>query len=167
MGFDEPSEANGFCIDHVVKVLRSFRRWTGKDLVGPAFAGVEAARTVFEAPFALVSHGAEADPIFNYGNRATLRLFERTWGEFTAMPSRLSAEPLLRDERQRLMEEVAANGYVADFPAVRVSKSGRRFSIKGPILWNVLDDEGILRGQAALFTDWRFLDGVPEQRSQP
>ena len=133
----------------------------------PAVMGIVAAHKVFVAPFALVSHNAETDPIFNYGNMAALRLFERTWDEFTAMPSRLSAEPLLRDERQRLMEEVAVKGYIADFPAVRVSKSRRRFSIQGPVLWNVQDDEGRLLGQAALFTDWRFLDEEPEQGSQP
>lgn len=114
-------------------------------------------RALFEAPFALVSHGLESDPVFNYGNLTALRLFEMTWEEFTRLPSRMSAEPVHRDERQRLMDEVTRNGFIADYRGVRISKLGRRFYIEQATVWNLVDEAGVLKGQAAAFADWRFL----------
>lgn len=151
---DMPCEENRFLAEHVRLMDQSLRRWSGTGLLpdGAEIAGVAEARSVFEAPFALVSHGTEADPIFNYGNLTALRLFEMRWDEFTRMPSRLSAEPVHRAERQRLMEEVAQKGYVAGFQADRISKTGRRFSIENAVLWNLVDDAETLRGQAAIYT---------------
>ena len=55
--------------------------------------------TLFDAGIVVVSHGTEADPIFNYANRTALELFEMTWEQFVQLPSRKSAEPLERAER--------------------------------------------------------------------
>jgi hypothetical protein len=41
---------------------------------------------------------------------------------------RTSAEDPERAERQRLLEEVALNGFVTTYTGVRVSRIGRRFS---------------------------------------
>ncbi len=160
-----PGEDNGFMTEHVSLLDRSLRRWTKSSLLsdGSEITGLDAARAVFEAPFALVSHETEADPIFNYGNLTALRLFEMTWEEFTRLPSRLSAEPVHRDERQRLMDTVSRQGFISDYQGVRVSRTGRRFFIENAIVWNVLDEAGSLRGQAAMFVDWRFLGGADER----
>jgi hypothetical protein len=154
----EPSESNGYLAEHAGLLAESYRRWMGRDLIPPAPDAVDRARALFEAPFAVVSHGTEGDPVFNYGNRTALRLFEMTWEEFTRLPSRLSAEPVHRDERQRLMDEVARNGFISDYRGVRISKNGKRFFIEQAIVWNLLDDDGALRGQAAMFSDWRYLE---------
>lgn len=58
------------------------------------------------------------------------------------------------------MREVLDKGYVTDYSGIRISSSGRRFSIKGATLWNVLDDDGVLHGQAATFSEWRDLAAV-------
>ncbi|HLJ57063.1 MAG TPA: GNAT family N-acetyltransferase, partial [Chthonomonadaceae bacterium] len=107
------------------------------------------------------SHGTQADPVFSYGNATALRLFEMRWEEFTALPSRLSAEPVHRDERQRMMDEVTRNGFIASYGGIRISRNGRRFAISNATVWNVVDDAGRYTGQAAKFTEWRFLDGGP------
>ena len=91
---------------------------------------------------------------FNYGNAAALRLFEMTWAEFTALPSRLSAEPTHRDERARLLDTVARQGFIDDYRGIRISKSGARFTIEQATVWNVIDDSGTLVGQAATFSAW-------------
>lgn len=155
---DEPSDANGYLGDHARLLAESYRRWTGAALLGFAAEGTALARALYEAPAALVSHGTEPDPIFNYGNRTALGLFEMTWEEFTRLPSRMSAEPVHRDERRRLMEEVVRRGVIEDYRGVRVSKSGRRFHVERATVWNVVDDAGVLRGQAALLTEWRYLE---------
>lgn len=151
-----PDQAHSFLERHAALMAASFRRWTGRELLEPGPAPLPDA--LFEAPFTLVSHGTEPDPIFNYGNQTALRLFQMEWEEFTRLPSRLSAEPVHRDDRQRLMDEVTRNGFISDYRGVRVSRSGRRFFIEQAVVWNLVDDVGLIHGQAAMFRDWRFLD---------
>lgn len=118
---------------------------------------MEAVGKLDEAPFAIVSHGTEADPVFNYANRTALRLFEMSWETFTALPSRLSAEPLVQAEREHLLERVARHGYIDDYTGIRLSSSGKRFLIRNATVWNLLDDTGQAYGQAALLKDWQPL----------
>jgi hypothetical protein len=152
MRFPEPNATNDFLLPHVLRLLESYRHWTGRDLLDATLSPVAQARALFEAPFALVSHNTDPDPIFNYANRTALDLFEMTWDEFTALPSRLSAEPIHRDERARLMAEVTAKGYIAHYSGIRISKTGKRFRIENAFVWNLLEEDGALYGQAALFT---------------
>lgn len=157
--------ANGLNEAHAALMAESFLRLTGRDLAPVGSGGL--ARALWEAPFALVSHGTEADPVFNYGNRTALELFEMSWPEFTALPSRKSAEPVHRDERQRLMETVAKRGFISDYRGIRVSKNGRRFYIEQAVVWNLIDAHGTIRGQAAMFSDWKFLPGsAPEAAAE-
>jgi hypothetical protein len=93
--------------------------------------------------------------MLNYGNRAALALWEMTWEELTRMPSRLTAEAPVREERARLLEAVARNGYIDDYSGIRVSKHGRRFRIERATVWNVINAEGARVGQAARFDRWK------------
>ena len=102
----DPCEENQFLGDHVGLLLASLRRWTGRDLVDRQLPMVEQARQIFDAPFAVLSHNTAADPILNYGNRAGMQLFELSWDELMQTPSRLTAEPVHRDERARLLDAV-------------------------------------------------------------
>lgn len=104
---------------------------------------------LFNAPFALLSHGIEQDPIFNFGNRKALSLFGYSWGEFTALPSRLSAGQMVRQERQQLLERVSQQGYIDNYSGIRIAASGQRFRIMNAVVWNVRDATGQYIGQAA------------------
>jgi len=73
-----PSPGNHYLHTHVARLAESFRRWTGKDLVEPSLSVEEQARTLFYAPFVVLSHNTAADPVLNYANEAGLRLFELT-----------------------------------------------------------------------------------------
>jgi len=117
----------------------------------------ELARRLYEAPFVLVSHGTQLDPILNYGNAAAQLLWEMSWEELTRTPSRLTAETLERDERARLLAAVAAQGFIDDYAGVRISKTGRRFLIHRATVWNLITEEGESCGQAATFSVWEFL----------
>jgi hypothetical protein len=152
-----PSADNEFLASHAHLLIESHRRATGRELLDSGGSPVEQARALFEAPFVVASHGTEADPVFNYGNRAALELFEMSWEQFTTMPSRLSAEPVARDERARLLARVAQAGFIDDYQGVRVSRTGRRFFIQRATVWSVLDADGANRGQAVTFRDWRYL----------
>ena len=138
-------------------ITHSLRHWTGRDLLPGLFNPLGLAKNIFEAPFVLVSHGTEADPILNYGNAAALQLWEMTWDELTRTPSRLTAEAPNRTERAQLLAAVTANGFIDDYSGIRISKTGRRFRIAQATVWNLLDERGHYAGQAATFSRWEFL----------
>lgn len=141
-------------IEHVQMLLDSFARLLGRDLVPRDASAVEQARRLFESPFVVVSHGTEADPVLNYANATALQLWEMDLATFVQTPSRLTAEPMHRDERARLLERTRRDGYVDDYAGIRVSQSGRRFRIEQAIIWNLIDAMGMHRGQAATFDQW-------------
>lgn len=153
----EPGIDNAYLVDHVERLRRSLRHWTGRDLVAPDLSSAEAARLVYEAPFVVLSHNTAADPVLTYGNRAAQALFELTWDQLTRMPSRLTAEAPDWEERARLLAQVAAHGYIDDYSGVRVSRTGRRFRIARATVWDLLDDAGRHCGQAATFAEWMDL----------
>jgi hypothetical protein len=108
-------------------------------------------QVLWQAPVAIVAHGTEADPIFFYGNRLALQSFEMTFEEFTKLPSRLSADPLAQEAREKLLEQVAQQGFIDGYVGVRIAKGGRRFRIEQTIVWNLVDELGGYHGQAAAF----------------
>jgi hypothetical protein len=140
-----------------VVMADSYRLCTGRELLPGARDPRELARGLFEAPFVVVSHGTEVDPVLNYGNSAALALWEMTWDELTRTPSRLTAEAPERAERERLLAAVTARGFIDDYSGVRISRSGRRFRITRATVWNLVAADGSPCGQAATFRDWEFL----------
>jgi hypothetical protein len=104
-----------------------------------------------------VSHGTEADPVLNYGNAVALALWEMSWEELTRTPSRLTAEAPNREERERLLEVVTRRGFIDDYSGVRITKSGKRFRISRATVWNLLTEKNEPCGQAAMFSEWKFL----------
>jgi hypothetical protein len=141
-------------VAHALLLLDSFARLLGRDLVSRTGTAAEQAERLFHAPFVVVSHGCEADPLLNYGNAAALALWEMDWPTFIGTPSRLTAEPVHRDERARLLERTRRDGFVDDYAGVRISRTGKRFRIEQAIVWNVVDVAGVLHGQAATFDRW-------------
>lgn len=152
-----PGPENAYLQGHAALLLRSHRHWTGRDLVDPALSPAEAARALYHAPFAVLSHDAAPDPRFTYANLTAQRLFEMAWGEIVGLPSRHSAEPLVQAERERLLARVAEQGYIDDYSGVRIARSGSRFRIRSATVWNLIDELGRPCGQAACFGDWQAL----------
>ena len=83
---------------------------TGRDLLEGLDGSGDVAAALAEAPFALVAHDTCKDPVFVYANRTGLGLFERTWDDFTSMPSRLSSEAAGRSERARMLRRARNKG---------------------------------------------------------
>ena len=140
-------------------LLDSYAFWLKRDLVDRTGTLDEQCRRLFFSPFVVVSHADAEDPVLNYGNRQALLLWEMTWPELTATPSRLTAEPVNRTERARMLRQAAEHGFITDYEGVRISKSGRRFLVKQATVWNVLDEHGARQGQAATFSRWVMLPG--------
>jgi PAS domain S-box-containing protein len=134
----------------------SYRRVVG---ASPPFAEnaseVAAARWLYtDAPFGVLAHDGAPDPLFVYANATALQMFEYSWDEMVGMPSRLSAPAADRGERDALMTGVLLRGYTNDYRGRRVTRSGRRFWIEDATVWNIVDHEGVFRGQAALIRAW-------------
>jgi hypothetical protein len=153
----EPVWKSESVVSHTACMVRSFRHWTGRDLLVAGNDSVELSRAVFEAPFVLVSHGTEADPVLNYGNQSALALWAMSWEELTRTPSRFTAEAPNREERARLLETVTRNGFIDDYAGVRISKTGRRFRIAEATVWNLIGSGARVVGQAAMFERWEWL----------
>jgi hypothetical protein len=141
--------------ERLVLIAESYQRLTGKPLIDTID---DPAAALWAAPRAIVAHGTEPDPIFFYGNATALALFELPFAQFTQLPSRLSAEPVHRDERARLLDRVARDNFIDDYAGIRISSTGRRFRIEQATVWNLIDAAGAIHGQAATFDRWTMLD---------
>jgi len=136
-------------------ILSNYKRLFNRNLV-PSGGIHEEALALFDGPFVMLSAlGAfGSDHIFNYANRAALQIFEAGWNEIVGHLSSESAEPVHREERRRLLDEVGKHGFIEHYSGVRISRRGTRFRIKNATVFNLLDDDGNYVGQAATFTDW-------------
>lgn len=152
-----PTEQNNFLLEHALLLNSSYKQLLLKDLIPHLKSDSALGEQLFHAPFALVSHNTDSNPIFNYANLKALELFDLNWEAFTQLPSKLSAEPVNQTERERLLAQVTQNGYIDNYAGIRISSSGQRFMIKNATVWNLLDDKGNYKGQAAYFADWEFL----------
>lgn len=164
---DQPPEpTNNYHREHACLLVESYYRVCGKNLLPNMNSRTQyetadschlIAKSLFEADFVVVSHGTEDDPIFNYGNRRALALFEMSWQEFVVLPSRNSAEPLHRDARETLMNTVREKGFIDNYEGTRISRSGRRFHISNAVVWNIINADNVLLGQAATFSQISYL----------
>jgi hypothetical protein len=153
---DEPWNRPGW-VERAQRMLDSYRHWLGRDLIPRTGSQADQARALFDAPFVVVAHGTEPDPLLCYANRTALTLWEMDADTLVNTPSRLTAEPVHRDERARLLERTARDGYIDDYQGVRVSRTGRRFRIEGVTVWNLRGPAGEYAGQAATFAGWTDL----------
>jgi MEKHLA domain-containing protein len=130
----------------------SHARLVGRPLVPP---GRDAPWLYHEAPFAVLAHDTSPDPRFIYANQTAQDCFGYDWPTITALPSRLSAEAPNRAERQALLDAVARDGFATGYRGLRIARSGERFWIEDGVVWQLIDRDGTVRGQAATFARWR------------
>ena len=138
-------------------LLDSHRHWTGRELMHRTGQPEFQALSLFESSPVVVSHGVEADPVLNYGNRAALILWELTWEQFVVTPSRLTAEPVNQAERLRMLDHARTHGYFDGYRGVRITGTRRKFLVENALIWNVIDFSGRMVGQAATFSQWTWL----------
>lgn len=146
-------------LQHIQLLLYSFHHWTGKPLmpIADRRSPLEIANSLFNANFVVVSHGTQADPILNYGNQKALDLWQMDWATFITTPSRYTAEPIERSEREQLLAQAKSQGYISNYRGIRIASNGDRFYINQAIIWNVVDKNGKLWGQAATFSNWEAI----------
>ena len=142
---------------HCRLLRESYLRVTGLPLGDPGWAELEGdalCGAFWNANVVIASHGTEDDPVLNYGNRQALELWEADWPAFTSMPSRLTAEPVRREERAEMLARVTADGFIDDYAGIRISTKGTRFKIHRATVWTVRDEAEVRCGQAVVFSEW-------------
>jgi 2-aminoadipate transaminase len=155
-GITRNTLSNDSLVSFMQAMLHSYHAATGRHLV--AEGSIEARiRALAGAPFVVLSHDAQVEPVYNFGNALALELWQMSWAEFTSMPSNRCAEPMHREQREQFLQEVERTGIAVDYSGVRISKFGRRFRIEGVACWNVVDPNGVRMGQAACYPRWFFL----------
>jgi hypothetical protein len=144
-------------VAHSNLLIRSYRRLLNKNLITFSDNKLENSFQLFHSPFILVSHGIEKDPIFNYANETALKTWEMPWEEFVGLPSRFSVEKTETDDREKLLSEAQEKGFVSNYLGIRITKSGKSFKIIDTILYNLTDEVGNYKGQAAIIPKWEFI----------
>ena len=138
-------------------LLDSYAHWLGQELIERHGTPLEQAEHLFNSNFVIASHGMEHDPILNYGNQMALNIWAMNWQQFTQTPSRLTAEVPNREERERMLEQAKAQGYIPNYRGIRISSTGQRFWVEKATIWNIHESNGTLIGQGATFATWKFL----------
>ena len=144
-------------IDHTQILLNSFEHFLGCPLLTNRGIPEEDSEALFKAPFVVVSHGTQADPILNYGNQVAVDLWETDLATLLTMPSRKTAEPVHRSDRADMLARTARDGYIDDYQGIRITATGKRFRIDQAVVWNLINADGHPVGQAATFSDWVML----------
>ena len=153
----EPYWNNPKIIQWTQYLLDSYALLVKQELIPRDGTPIEQAERLFNSSFVVASHGLQDDPVLNYGNQTALDLWEMGWGAFTQTPSRLTAEPVNRDERARMLQQAQIQGYISDYRGVRISRTGKRFLVEQATIWTIQKPDGTALGQGATFSDWKFL----------
>jgi hypothetical protein len=148
---------SNFLETHSQLLIESFYRHTGRNLLLDVSSAELESQRLTSSAFAIISHGTQVPPIFNYANKIALSLFEMNWSEFTSLPSSESAEPVNQTERDRLLSDVKKQGYIDNYQGIRITASGKRFKTGDAIVWNLIDATDSYCGQAAVLYRWTYL----------
>lgn len=138
-------------------LANSYRQVLGENLID-SDTPEQLSQALFHAPFVLVSHGTQADPIFNYANQTALQIWGLSWDEFIQTPSASVTQPDEMEDRASMLKQAAEQGYIDNYQGTRIAKTGKKFLIKQVKLWNLQDEKGDRCGQAATFASWQWLE---------
>ena len=102
--------------------------------------------------FAVLSHGNQPDPVYNYINTAGHEIFRWPKEIYYRLPSRYSApDGALRNNRAQQIAATVVDDVTYIPEAVRVRYPNKTVIIREAVLWNVYDDAGYRVGQTVLF----------------
>lgn len=138
-------------------ILNSYKKLLKQELIQRSNDKLADAKTLYFADFVVLSHNANPDPIYNYGNQKALNLWEMNWEQLIITPSRNTTEPISREEREALLREANLKGFITNYGGIRISSTGKRYLIEDITLWNLTDEKGKYCGQAATFSQWKNL----------
>lgn len=140
--------------DRMQLIIDSYARLTGRPILPVSQANPNG---LWQAPFAVIAQATEADPIFFYGNRTAIALFETDAAGLIGIASRRSAKPANRAERASLFERVPGKASLTITRGTMSRAKGREFRIEQATGWTLADEDNVIKGQAARFDSWLWL----------
>jgi hypothetical protein len=153
----EPPWLSAPALEVVALILVSHQAAFGR----PLLAGTDplrnlrlAAQEVFAADQAVLAHDGAEDPRLIYANAAAIKLWRRPWAEMIGLPSRMTAEALVRKERAQALALAQLKEALEGYGGIRIDRFGHRFQIRGARIWTLRDRQSQARGQGACFSTW-------------
>lgn len=165
---DPPKQALPFLSTPVIMqnllMIESYFRKTSRPLFdeNQEIDITEVSKVLWEAPFAVLAHDtSEPDPLFVYGNKAALDLFECTWDELIGTPSKQSAENVdeIQQDRSQALAAALEKGFIDNYQGWRTSFKGNKFLISNATVFNIEAPSGARVGQGAVLRNWEYEDG--------
>jgi len=135
----------------IMSIDLGYQKVSGKPLPGPQTLSDRLWWLHHQAPYSILAHNADNDPLFIYANLCALTCFDYSREALLQLPSRLSVAAFAQPERQRLLDGLANKGIVYGYSGVRITREGKSFNIYNGAIWQLRNNEGKLWGQAALF----------------
>ena len=156
---------NEAAISTANRILDSHRLAFGTTLIAPLAADAtpeQWAQALFASERVVLAHdgndpAGDPGPRLIYANRAALALWRRPWAEMVGMPSRLTAEPMARQERARALLRTQSQQAISNYSGIRIDCQGRRFRIDGARVFSLRNEAGEPCGQAACFSRWHWI----------
>lgn len=156
---------NEAAISTANRILDSHRLAFGTTLIAPLAADAtpeQWAQALFASERVVLAHdgndpAGDPGPRLIYANRAALALWRRPWAEMVGMPSRLTAEPMARQERARALLRTQSQQAISNYSGIRIDSQGRRFRIDGARVFSLRNEAGEPCGQAACFSRWHWI----------
>ena len=139
-------------------MLDSYHHLQGHQFMQRAGTEVQQAENLYNASSVVVAHSTHTDPVLNYSNAASLKPWKISIPTLLANPSRMTAEAVHCDDRDKLLARTTRSGYVDEYCGIRIATDGQRFLIDHAIVWNLSDSRGTYVGQAATFKHWTDLE---------
>jgi hypothetical protein len=133
---------------HIRCLLASYAYYLGQPLL-PLTASQDPVSAVMQCSYPIASHQHSTEPCFNFANQAALALFKMTPQQMLGLPSKYSAEPLLQEDRERLLAEVNQHGFIQNYAGIRIAADGTRFEIRRATVWNVFDPDALPAQQSS------------------
>ena len=142
--------------EHSKLLSDSYERATARKLI-ELEAGSDVGKALFDAPFRPVV------PWYRRRSRVELRKWRGVKamgdvvGGFYQHALSLNRRTNGTVAKGEVLEDAKRQGYSDGYYGIRISGSGQRFEIRNVLLWNIIDERGTYRGQAAIFSEWLFL----------
>ena len=151
---EHPDEKNRFHEAHMLLVLESLKKLSGRDLLAEwNLPGTKLGEEIFFGEFYLLTHDGTDEALLNYANKCALDAFEMNWEQFQGMPSSHTARAENQKEREKMMRRVREEGFVTGYEGLRVTRNNREFWIRNGIIWQISAPDDANYGVAAYFTD--------------
>lgn len=130
-------------------IEQNYQRYKGELLPVPAGITSRLEWIHQHAPYGLLAHNNNSDPVFIYANHHACQSFGYPIKQLLGMPSRFSAAATDRAERQQLLDTVSQRG-ISAYSGPRINSQGQTLMLYDGYVWQLYNNDQ-LYGQAALF----------------